>query len=328
MRRIVCMLLWLDRAVGSAGRAWSIGDCADQDRRRARLLAAARQLSAGAGLRAAADRLAAGPLSRTDQKRLGRSRAAAPRQSSARPPWAASFIVAALVGATLVVRRLDAIRYLPIAGAAGRGAGGAGRVRRLVKLTTARARAAGRAPSSSAQTAIALAAAMLVYRLHAASTAGSIWSCRSAGHVIALGWWFVPLAALVIVGSSNAVNLADGLDGLAGGCLVCGRGAMALVVYASGARELGRAIWASHTFPAPAKPWSWPPRRIGGLLGFLWFNCHPASVFMGDTGSLPLGGLLGLLAVIARQELLLVAIGGVFVAEAVSVIVQVAWFRC
>ncbi len=67
---------------------------------------------------------------------------------------------------------------------------------------------------------------------------------------------------------------------------------------------------------------------IGGLLGFLWFNCHPASVFMGNTGALPLGGLLGLLAVIARQELLLLAIGGVFVAEAVSVIAQVVCFRC
>jgi phospho-N-acetylmuramoyl-pentapeptide-transferase len=130
----------------------------------------------------------------------------------------------------------------------------------------------------------------------------------------------------VIVASSNAVNLSDGLDGLAGGCLICATGAMAAVVYAS-----GHAGWAAYLgIPHVAGAGEMTviaAAMVGGLLGFLWFNCHPASVFMGDVGSLPLGGLLGLLALAARQELLLVAIGGVFVVEAVSVIAQVVSFR-
>src|SRR4029079_9640490 len=141
-----------------------------------------------------------------------------------------------------------------------------------------------------------------------------------------LGWVFIPWAALVIVGSSNAVNLADGLDGLAGGCLVCATGAIAIVTYACG--HVGWAAYLGIPHLSGAGEMIVIARgTIGGLLGFLWFNCHPASVFMGNTGSLSLGGLLGLLAVIARQELLLVIIGGVFVAEAASVIAQVALFR-
>jgi phospho-N-acetylmuramoyl-pentapeptide-transferase len=146
------------------------------------------------------------------------------------------------------------------------------------------------------------------------------------GGGIDLGWLFIPLAALVIVGASNAVNLADGLDGLAGGCLVCATAAVALVVYASGHAQWAQYLGIPHIAGA-GETVILAAGMVGGLLGFLWFNCHPASVFMGDTGSLPLGGLLGLLAVIARQELLLVAIGGVFVVEAASVIAQVVWFR-
>jgi phospho-N-acetylmuramoyl-pentapeptide-transferase len=141
-----------------------------------------------------------------------------------------------------------------------------------------------------------------------------------------LGWLLVPLATVAIVGSSNAVNLADGLDGLAGGCLVCATGAVAVVCYASGHAQWADYLGIPHIAGA-GEMVVVAAAIVGGLLAFLWFNCHPASVFMGDAGSLPLGGLLGLLAVIARQELLLVAIGGVFVAEATSVIVQVASFR-
>jgi phospho-N-acetylmuramoyl-pentapeptide-transferase len=141
-----------------------------------------------------------------------------------------------------------------------------------------------------------------------------------------LGWGFVPLAVLVVVGSSNAVNLTDGLDGLAGGCLVLAAGALGIIAYVGGHAQLAEYL---HVMPVAGS------HEIlvviaslsGGVLGFLWFNCHPAQVFMGDTGSLPLGGLLGLAAVITRQELLLLVVGGVFVAEAVSVIVQVGCFK-
>jgi phospho-N-acetylmuramoyl-pentapeptide-transferase len=178
----------------------------------------------------------------------------------------------------------------------------------------------------AAQTAIALVAAALVYRLHARVDGGTELSIPLSRDAIALGWMFMPWTALVIVASSNAVNLADGLDGLAGGCLLCATAAVALVTYAS-----GHAAWAEYLniphVPGAGETVVVAAGMLGGLLGFLWFNCHPASVFMGDAGSLPLGGLLGLLAVIARQELLLVAIGGVFVVEALSVILQVAVFR-
>lgn len=178
----------------------------------------------------------------------------------------------------------------------------------------------------SAQSCIALVAAVAVYCLHAEAGQGLELAVPLVGFRLELGWLFVPLATLVIVGSSNAVNLADGLDGLAGGCLVCATAALALVIYACGHAEWARYLGIPHVAGA-GEMLVVTGGMLGGLLGFLWFNCHPASVFMGDTGSLSLGGLLGLLAVIARQELLLLAIGGVFVVEAASVILQVCWFR-
>jgi phospho-N-acetylmuramoyl-pentapeptide-transferase len=134
------------------------------------------------------------------------------------------------------------------------------------------------------------------------------------------------LAILVVVGSSNAVNLTDGLDGLAGGCLLSATCALALIAYAS-----GHAQWAAYlNVPHLAGAGELvvvAGGLVGGILGFLWFNCHPAQVFMGNTGSLALGGVLGLMAVIVRQELLLAMIGGVFVVETMSVVVQVAFHR-
>ena len=131
---------------------------------------------------------------------------------------------------------------------------------------------------------------------------------------------------LVIVGASNAVNLTDGLDGLAGGCLLTATAAMTALVYAAGHAE-----WAAYLgvprIPHAGEMTVLAGGMIGGVLGFLWFNCHPAQVFMGNTGALPLGGLLGVLAVVARQELLLVVVGGVFVAEAASVILQVGYYK-
>ena len=146
------------------------------------------------------------------------------------------------------------------------------------------------------------------------------------GMSFSLGLWFVPLAIVVIVGASNAVNLTDGLDGLAGGCLLAATAAMTGLVYAAGHAE-----WAAYLgvprIPHAGEMTVLGGGMIGGVLGFLWFNCHPAQVFMGDTGALPLGGLLGVLAVVARQELLLVVIAGVFVVEAASVILQVGYYK-
>jgi len=174
---------------------------------------------------------------------------------------------------------------------------------------------------------VSVVAAVLIYRHHAALDDGLLLRIPISGVGLWLGLWFVPLAVIVIVGASNAVNLADGLDGLAGGCLIFAAAAMTVVAYAAGHAELAQYLDIAR-IPGAGEMTVVAAAMIGAVLGFLWFNCHPAQVFMGDTGALPLGGMLGVLAVVARQELLLLVVGGVFVAEAASVILQVGSNRC
>ncbi len=146
-------------------------------------------------------------------------------------------------------------------------------------------------------------------------TCGRWRFCRS--------WRFV---ALVIVGSSNAVNLTDGLDGLAIGCTVIAAGALTVLTYVS-----GHATFATYLelqrMPQVAELTIFCGAMVGSSIGFLWYNAHPAEVFMGDVGSLALGGAIGTVAVMIKQELLLPFIGGVFVIEAVSVILQVGSYK-
>ena len=151
-----------------------------------------------------------------------------------------------------------------------------------------------------------------------------------AGLVTLGGLAFVVLTAAVITGFSNAVNLTDGMDGLASGVTVVVAFAMLVLCIIAGYTQ-GDFVLAQHLL-VPYIPLSdelavVAGAMVGACLGFLWFNCHPAQVFMGDTGSLPLGGLLGYIAVVVRQEFLLVVIGGVFVAEAASVALQVGYFK-
>ena len=176
------------------------------------------------------------------------------------------------------------------------------------------------------QTGVATAAVLLIHPHLAAVPGGLDLQLPLTGSGIPLGIWFIPLAVLVIVGSSNAVNLTDGLDGLAGGCLIFATGAMAMLAYFAGHAELAEYLNLAG-IPGSGEMAVLAGGMIGAVMGFLWFNCHPAQVFMGDTGSLPLGGLLGLTAVVTRQEILLFVVGGVFVAEAVSVIVQVGYYK-
>lgn len=137
-----------------------------------------------------------------------------------------------------------------------------------------------------------------------------------------LGIAFFPWAILVLVGSSNAVNLTDGLDGLAAGCTIFSGAAITAAIYLSGHRELSGYLGIPHFVGVGelAVPLS---AMSGAVLGFLWFNVHPAQVFMGDAGALPLGALLALGALATRQEIFLAIVGGVFVVETVSVILQV-----
>ncbi|OGW80751.1 MAG: phospho-N-acetylmuramoyl-pentapeptide-transferase [Omnitrophica bacterium GWA2_52_8] len=141
-----------------------------------------------------------------------------------------------------------------------------------------------------------------------------------------LGIFFVPFVILVLVGSSNALNLTDGLDGLAIGCTLFTAGAMSIITYLTGRYDF--TAYLSMTYvPEAGEVAVFTAALLGASAGFLWYNCVPAEVMMGDTGSLALGGALGTVAVLIKKELVLVIIGGVFVWEAVSVILQVASFK-
>jgi phospho-N-acetylmuramoyl-pentapeptide-transferase len=136
----------------------------------------------------------------------------------------------------------------------------------------------------------------------------------------------VAIVLLTVVGSSNAVNLTDGLDGLAIGCTLIVTFVFLVVTYLAG--NVKAAAYLEIPYVNGAGELTVVCAALMGAgLGFLWFNCHPAQVFMGDTGSLALGGAFGLMAVLVHQPFMLVIAGGVFVLEAVSVMVQVTWFR-
>lgn len=141
-----------------------------------------------------------------------------------------------------------------------------------------------------------------------------------------LGWLYIPFAMLVIVGSSNAVNLTDGLDGLAIGPVIIAAGTYLIFAYLTGNANL--ATYLQITGVSGAGELSvLCGAMVGAGLGFLWFNSYPAQVFMGDIGSLALGGAIGTIAVITKHEIVLVIVGGIFVMEALSVIAQVTSFR-
>ena len=143
---------------------------------------------------------------------------------------------------------------------------------------------------------------------------------------VAIGVFFIAWAAFVMVGSSNGVNLTDGLDGLASGCLIAAGSAFAVLTYLSGHRVMAEYLSIAHMTGAGELGVLFGA-LVGAMLGFLWFKCHPAQVFMGDSGSLPTGALLGYGALVTRQEVLLLIVGGVFVIETLSVILQVGYFK-
>ncbi|NOT30187.1 MAG: phospho-N-acetylmuramoyl-pentapeptide-transferase [Planctomycetes bacterium] len=140
------------------------------------------------------------------------------------------------------------------------------------------------------------------------------------------GWVFIPFVVLVITGSSNAVNLTDGLDGLASGLVAIAALTFAGMCYLSGHIRFSEYLNLTH-LAYGGELSVFCAAVLGAALGFLWYNCHPADVFMGDTGSLALGGALGTVAVLIKREFWLVLVGGVFVAEALSVMIQVASFK-
>jgi phospho-N-acetylmuramoyl-pentapeptide-transferase len=144
--------------------------------------------------------------------------------------------------------------------------------------------------------------------------------------IVDMGPFYVLFLFLVLVGSSNAVNLTDGLDGLAAGCIVIAALALGIMSYIIGNVNFARYLQLLYV-PGCGELAVFCASIVGAGLGFLWFNSYPAQVFMGDTGSLSLGGALGVVAILIKKELVLVIVGGIFVIEALSVIIQVASFK-
>ncbi len=147
-----------------------------------------------------------------------------------------------------------------------------------------------------------------------------------SGRYIPLGPFYYVFAAFVIVGAGNAVNLTDGLDGLATMPVIIAAGTFAIICYLAGRVDYANYLGIPHV-PRAGELAVFCAGIIGACLAFLWFNAPPAAVFMGDTGSLALGGALGAIAVAAHHEIVLAVVGGLFVLEAVSVIIQVFWFK-
>lgn len=144
--------------------------------------------------------------------------------------------------------------------------------------------------------------------------------------VLAVGWFYLPWVIFILMSCTHAVNLTDGLDGLAAGCVTFVALAFAAMSYCAGHARFAKYLLIPHV-PGAGELTVFCFALGGAVLGFLWYNCHPADVFMGDTGALALGGALGFVAVVIHQEFMLLVAGGIFVAEAASVLLQIASFR-
>lgn len=174
--------------------------------------------------------------------------------------------------------------------------------------------------------AVALAAALIAAELHPDELSNHLAMPVFKDVLLNLGWVYIPFVMIVIVGSANAVNLTDGLDGLAVMPVMIAAGTLGVIAYAVGRVDFTEYLDV-HYVAGTGELLIFCAGLIGGGLGFLWYNAPPAAVFMGDTGSLALGGALGAIAVSTKHEIVLAIVGGLFVAEAVSVIVQVLYFK-
>lgn len=173
---------------------------------------------------------------------------------------------------------------------------------------------------------LALVASAWAMWLHPAELTGQLALPVFKDALVNLSLLFIPFGMLVIVGSANAVNLTDGLDGLAIMPVMIAAGTLGVIAYTVGRVDFTDYLGVHHV-PGTGEILIFVSALIGGGLGFLWYNAPPAAVFMGDTGSLALGGALGAIAVVTKHEIVLAIVGGLFVVEALSVIIQVAYFK-
>ena len=173
---------------------------------------------------------------------------------------------------------------------------------------------------------IAVVAAIWASHFHPESLQGQLALPVFKDTLINLGLFYVPFSVCVIVGSANAVNLTDGLDGLAIMPVMIAASTLGVIAYAVGRVDFTEYL-ELHYVPGTGEILIFTAALFGGGLGFLWYNAPPAAVFMGDTGSLALGGALGAIAIVTKHELVLAIVGGLFVVEALSVIIQVLYFK-
>ncbi|HEX6980350.1 MAG TPA: phospho-N-acetylmuramoyl-pentapeptide-transferase [Alphaproteobacteria bacterium] len=206
------------------------------------------------------------------------------------------------------------------------GFGAVGFVDDYLKLTKKNSKGLSGRMKLVTQSAVALAATLLIVALTREPLSMSLAVPFFKSVLIDLGWMFIPFAVVVMVGASNAVNLTDGLDGLAIVPVMIAAGCFALFAYFTGNVVFANYLLIHHV-PGAGELSVICAALIGAGLGFLWFNAPPAMVFMGDTGSLSMGGMLGAISVITKNEIVLAIVGGLFVLETVSVIVQVVSFK-
>ena len=173
---------------------------------------------------------------------------------------------------------------------------------------------------------VSLVAAIWSMNIHPPELSGQLAFPVFKDAALYLGIFFVPFAMIVIVGSANAVNLTDGLDGLAIMPVMIAAGSLGIIAYAVGRTDFTEYLGVNYV-PGTGEIMVIVAALIGAGLGFLWYNAPPAAVFMGDTGSLALGGALGAIAVATKHEIVLAVIGGLFVVEALSVIIQVGYYK-
>lgn len=242
------------------------------------------------------------------------------------PTMGGLIILIALVVSTLLWARLDN-RFIRLIILATLWLGGLGIIDDWLKLT--RAKAKGLTPGYKLLGQMILALFICAYLWQYPSNpeyAGQVMVPYLKSTFVNLGCWYIPFVILIILGSSNAVNLTDGLDGLAIGSIIIG--SLPYIIFAYLA---GHAVFSGYLKLVPVAGAGelsiFLAAMIGAGLGFLWFNSHPAEVFMGDTASLFLGGTIGIVAVLVRQELLLIIVAGIFIAEVLSVLLQVVSFR-
>jgi phospho-N-acetylmuramoyl-pentapeptide-transferase len=241
------------------------------------------------------------------------------------PTMGGLMILSGLVVATLLWANL-ANGYVWVVLAVTLGFGGIGFYDDYLKITNGSAQGLSARARLAIEAVIAGAAVIVMVQIGRAPLSTSVVFPLFKDLVINLGWFFVVLGAFVIVGAGNAVNLTDGLDGLAIVPVMIAAASFALIAYLVGNVVFSDYLQIRHVAGAGELAVVCGA-MIGAGLGFLWFNAPPASIFMGDTGSLSLGGLLGAIAVATKHEIALAIIGGLFVLEAVSVIVQVVSFK-